>query len=112
MASRGEVWWVRFGPGEEGEVKKVRPAVVISNDVANKALNRIVVVPITSSPSEPYPSEALVAVAGRPGKAMCDQVTSVSKQRLRGQIASLTRSELEAVEEALLIHLGITRRLN
>lgn len=112
MAKRGEVWWVRFGPGKEGETTKVRPAIVLSNDIANQSLNRIVVVPVTSSPSDPYPSEAVIAVSGRPGKAMCDQVMSVSKQRLRGQLAVLTRSELEAVEEALLIHLGITRRIN
>lgn len=44
---RGEVWWVNFEPTVGGEIRKQRPAVIISNHAANKYLNRVQVVPLT-----------------------------------------------------------------
>ncbi|WP_374686312.1 type II toxin-antitoxin system PemK/MazF family toxin, partial [Promineifilum sp.] len=56
---RGEVWWVSFDPSLGGEIKKRRPAVIVSNDDSNTYLNRLQVVPLTSSVDRVYPSEAL-----------------------------------------------------
>ena len=56
---RGEVWWVNFEPSVGGEIRKVRPAVIVSNDAANKFLNRVQVVPITSRTDRVYPSAVL-----------------------------------------------------
>jgi len=55
---RGDVWWVHFEPAVGDEVRKERPAVIVSNDVANKYLNRLQVVPLTTSVVRLYPSEA------------------------------------------------------
>lgn len=106
---RGEVWWVSFDPSVGGEIRKTRPAVVVSNNAANAALNRIVVIPLTSRTEKVYPGEALVETGSRPSKAKADQITTASKQRLRERIATLSPRDLKAVEDAILLHLGIRR---
>ena len=104
---RGEVWWVNFDPAVGGEIKKKRPAVIISNDAANKHLNRVQVVPLTSQAGRVYPSEALVTFKGKPGKAMADQLTTVSKQRLDNRAGRLTDAEMRQVERVVKIHLNL-----
>jgi mRNA interferase MazF len=106
---RGDVWWVSFDPSAGGEIRKSRPAVVVSNNAANAALNRVVVVPLTSQTAKVYPSEALIQLEGRQAKAMADQITTASKERLRSRAGALSAADVRAVEGAVLLHLGIHR---
>ncbi len=105
--NRGEVWWVNFDPSVGGEIKKTRPAIIISNDAANKFLNRVQVVPLTSNTGRVYPSEAVVTFDSQISKAMADQLTTVSKQRLVNWAGKLSYEDMQKVEHAIKVHLGL-----
>ena len=104
---RGEVWRVAFDPSIGGEIRKTRPAVIISNDPANRELNRVQVAPITSNVSRLYPSEAYVTLNGEQRKAMADQLSTISKLRLRDKIGRLSREDMVAIERAIRLQLAL-----
>ncbi len=107
VPKRGEIWWINFDPSIGGEIKKTRPAVIVSNNVANKALNRIQVIPLTSSVKNVYPAECLITIKDKHSKAMADQITTISKLRLSTKIGAVTAHEMDEIERIMRLQLGM-----
>ena len=103
------MWWVAFDPSVGGEIRKTRPALVLSNNAANAALNRVIVIPLTSHTEKLYPGEAIVTLNGEQSKAKADQLATAAKERLRSKLGNLSFADLAAVEKAVLLQLGIRR---
>ncbi len=104
---RGEVWWVRFGPSIGGEIRKRRPAIVVTNDTAISHLNRVQVIPLTTNVSRVYPAEALVEVNDVLHKAMADQLTTVSKRRFDRRFGEVSSADMNLVSLAISVQLGL-----
>ena len=70
--NRGEIWWVNFDPSIGSEVRKTRPAVIISNDTPNQFSKRVQVVPVSSNTDKLYPPEYYAQIKGQTSKIMAD----------------------------------------
>jgi mRNA interferase MazF len=104
---RGDIYWIALDPALGSEIRKTRPAVVISNDSCNRYGARVVVLPITSNVESLYPGEARIEVRGAPARVLGDQIRSLDKARLRTRIGTLTKQELLLVERAVRITLDL-----
>ena len=106
--NRGEVWWINFDPSVGGEIRKKRPAIIMSNDASNRHLNRLQVIPVTSNVDRLYPSEAFVTINGKLNKALADQLTTVSKLRMINQMGKISREDMWQIERAVKVQLAIS----
>lgn len=113
---RGEIRWIDLDPVRGAESNKRRPGVIVSNDGANTAANRlgrgvVTVVPVTSNIDRVYPFQVLLAAEttglSRDSKAQTEQVRSVAVERVGERVGALTSTELAALDEALRIHLAL-----
>lgn len=107
LPRRGDVYWVALDPAIGSEIKKTRPAVIVSNNSCNTFGSRVVVLPLTSNVESLYPGEAEVVVNGKPARVLGDQIRSLDKSRLRSRIDRLSHDELMAVDEAIRITLAL-----
>jgi mRNA interferase MazF len=106
---RGEIYWANFDPSIGSEIRKRRPAVIVSNNSANKNLDRVQVVPLTSHIKKIYVSETLIIINGKKSKAMADQITTLDKARFGNKISSVSDDEMSEIERIISLQLGLTK---
>ena len=98
---RGDVWWVDFDIAQDGEMRRMRPAVVITADALNHARRTVVVVPLATGPQPRPPIVVATPSAGQGRVAVCDQARAVDKARLTRTAGQLSAIDLKAVEDGL-----------
>lgn len=88
MVKRGEVYWVSLDPTVGSEIRKTRPALIVSPDDMNAALPRVIIAPLTSKGTS-MACRPEVQFDGRPARILLDQVRSVDKQRLMEKMGEI-----------------------
>ncbi|CAH1072476.1 type II toxin-antitoxin system PemK/MazF family toxin [Candidatus Nitrotoga sp. 1052] len=91
MVARGEVYWVNLEPTIGTEIKKTRPALIVSPDDLNAALPRVIIAPITSK-GQPLGCRPEVVFVGKKARILLDQIRSVDKRRLTGKMGEIELS--------------------
>ena len=108
---RGETWLVNLDPTVGAEIRKIRPALVISNDINNRYADTVTLLPISDRGEKVYPFEfalpARLCGLSKDSKVKCQQIRTVDKSRLIKKLGAIGPQELLSIEQALLIHLGI-----
>jgi mRNA interferase MazF len=113
---RGDVFMVELDPAVGSEAAKVRPAVLVSNNAANRSAERsgrgvVTVVPVTSNTARIHPFQTFIS-AGDGGltvdsKAQAEQVRAVDVQRLGRHLGNLKEDTVRSIDEALRTHLAV-----
>lgn len=98
---RGEIWWVDFDPTTGSEIRKSRPAVVVTANGLNRSRRTVVVVPLSTGPAPRPPVIIAVASAGPGSVAVCDQIRAVDKTRLTRKMGHLTTADLHTIEDGI-----------
>ena len=98
--AQAQVWWVNLDPTVGSEIRKTRPAVIVSPDELNAHLNTVVVVPLTSGRA--YPFRIPTKVGGKDGVAAVDQVRTIDKRRLTKKISTLKPAAMKPILDALV----------
>ena len=111
---RGDVFFITGSSGRiyGSEQKTYRPAVVVSNNKANKYSPVVEVVYLTSAEKAKYLPTHVDVLCQIPSVALCEQVSSISKERLGTYIRSCTDKEMKAIDKALIISLGLNEKKN
>ena len=108
---RGDIWLVNLDPTIGSEIKKTRPALVISNDINNEYAGAVTVLPISDRGNKVYPFEVAVssedATLTKASKIKCQQIRTVDKSRLAKFLGAIHKDLFSQIQEALRIHLGM-----
>lgn len=110
---RGEIWTIDWSPSRGSEQAGIRPAIIIQTDAANtnpRYPNTIVLAISTKGRSVPFHialDPTLQNGLKEPSFIKCEQILTVSKDRLAKKLGAVTESALEAINQAVLLVLAI-----
>lgn len=110
---RGRVYKVAFDPARGAEIKKTRPAVVVSSDVMNELSHTVLIMPITSGRYQYLIRVPLQEREGGTSKASViatDQIRAIDKSRIKEYIGKVTGTTMAQVEDAIRDHFDLPVR--
>ncbi len=93
--SQGQVWLVNLDPTIGSEIRKTRPAIIVSPDELNEHLRTVIVVPLTTG--RDYPFRVSTRFGGKPGVAAVDQLRTVGKRRLVKKLGTIKHPTLQKI---------------
>jgi mRNA interferase MazF len=98
---RGEVYWVDLNPIQGSEINKLRPCVIVSTTPINRARHTVIVVPLSTAATPRPPIVLPVQCLGKAVVAVCDQIRTVDKSRLKKSAGHLSIPDMDALDESL-----------
>lgn len=104
---RGDIFYVTGGYATGSEQRPGRPAIIVSNDRNNEHSPTVEVVYLTTKPKRDLPTHTRVKSLSRDSTAICEQITTVSVERIGEFCGHITEAEQAALEKALAVSLGV-----
>lgn len=104
---RGEIYWISPGHGTGSEQLGDRPGIIVSNNLNNKYSRTLEVVMLTGRRKKSLPTHVRINSALRPSTALCEQITTVAKERVDRYIGTVTRREQAAIDKAMRVSISI-----
>jgi mRNA interferase MazF len=98
---RGDIWWASLDPAQGSEIRKTRPAVIITANALNRARRTVVVIPLSTGPEPRPPIVVSTPSAGPNSVAAWDQLRAVDKHRLTRISGRLSMADLRTIEEGI-----------
>ena len=108
MFYRGEIYYIEPHQKSGSEQSSGRPAIIVSNDLNNKHSSVVEVVFLTTQPKTDLPTHVSIRSSTKTSTALCEQVHSISVERIGNYIASCTDNEMLMIDAALAISLNLT----
>ena len=105
--NRGEIYWVKCAAACGSEMRKDRPALIVSNELCNKHSPVVEIVYLTTKEKKPLPTHVETYRGGRKQTVLCEQIQSVSKERIGERLWRLDQEEMKEVDRALAVSLGL-----
>lgn len=109
---RGQVYYADLSPVVGSEQGGIRPVVVIQNEWGNRHSPTVIVAAITSKlDKNKIPTHVPVSVTGLEKKSilLLEQVRTIDKRRLKGFVGEIDPKYLNALDEAIVVSLGLKR---
>ena len=107
---RGALYWADLEPSTGSEASKTRPVLIVSNNANNIGANTITVLPLSSSTHKLYAFEVYLEHPALPqtSKIQAQHIRTIDKSRATGFIGMVSETDLELVNQAIKLHLGLS----
>ena len=107
IPKRYDIYFADLNPTVGGEIKKIRPVIIVSRDEMNKHLETVVVCPLTSRLHPSWRSRLQIVCAGKNSEIAVDQIRTISKRRLKKKIDRISAEEAAQLKRIITEMYGL-----